>query len=98
MPAYLLIEIEIHDRDMYLKYIERARPLVESYGGHYLIRGGNAAPLFGDWKPERIILIQFPSREDIDRCFASHEYLEIKPLRENSTSTRAIILDGFEGN
>ncbi|MEQ8174995.1 MAG: DUF1330 domain-containing protein [Syntrophomonadaceae bacterium] len=98
MPVYLLIEIEIHNKDIYFEYIERARPLVERYGGHYLIRGGNAAPLFGEWKPERIILIQFPSREDVDRCFSSKEYLEIKPLRDNSTSTRAIILDGFEEN
>lgn len=42
MPAYVLIEIEIHDRDTYFQYIEQARPIVESYGGHYLIRGGKS--------------------------------------------------------
>lgn len=95
MPAYLLIEIEIHDRDTYFQYIEKARPIVESYGGHYLIRGGKVTPLFGDWIPERIILIQFPSQEDIERCFSSKEYLKIAKLRENSTKTRSVILEGL---
>lgn len=96
MTAYVLIEIEVHDRDMYLKYIEKARPIVESCGGHYLVRGGNVTRLYGEWEPERIILIQFPTREDVDRCFGSKEYLKIAHLRENSTVTRSIILEGFE--
>ncbi|HNX29682.1 MAG TPA: DUF1330 domain-containing protein [Syntrophomonadaceae bacterium] len=96
MPAYVLIEIEIHDKSMYFQYIEKARPIVESYGGNYIIRGGKTEILFGDWEPERIILIEFPARENIERCFHSTEYLEIKHLRENSTNTRAIILEGYD--
>ncbi|MEN6463298.1 MAG: DUF1330 domain-containing protein [Syntrophomonas sp.] len=95
MSAYLLIEIEIHDRNTYFQYIEKARPIVESYGGRYLIRGGKVTPLFGGWDPERIILVQFPSKEDIERCFTSKEYLEIAKLREDSTKTRSIILEGL---
>ncbi len=96
MPVYVLIEIEIHDRDTYYQYIEKARPIVERYGGNYLIRGGQITPLFGDWNPERIILIEFSSHEDIERCFNSKEYLKIKELREKSTNTRSIILEGYK--
>lgn len=97
MPAYVLIEIEIHDKNTYFQYIEKARLIVESYGGQYLIRGGKVTPLFGDWNPERIILIKFPSHEDVEKCFNSEEYLEIAKLRENSTETRSIILEGYDG-
>jgi uncharacterized protein (DUF1330 family) len=96
MRAYVLIEIKIHDRNTYFQYIEKARPIVESYGGHYLIRGGNATPLFCDWNPERIILIEFPSRDNVEKCFSSKEYQKIKHLRENSTNTKAVILEGYE--
>lgn len=96
MPTYVLIEIEIHDRNPYFQYIEKARPIIESYGGHYLIRGGKITPLFGDWNPERIILIEFPSHENVERCFNSKEYLEIAKLRENSTNTRSIIIEGYD--
>ncbi|MEQ8176385.1 MAG: DUF1330 domain-containing protein [Syntrophomonadaceae bacterium] len=97
MPAYVLIDIEVHDRDMYLQYIEKARPIVERHGGEYIIRGGEITPLFGDWNPERIILIRFPSRENISQCFGSDEYLQVAALREDSTITRSVILDGYEG-
>jgi uncharacterized protein (DUF1330 family) len=96
MPVYVLIEIEIHDRDTYFQYIEKARPIIERYGGHYLIRGGKITSLFGGWNPERIIMIKFPSYENIERCFNSKEYLEIAKLRENSTNARSIILEGYE--
>jgi uncharacterized protein (DUF1330 family) len=95
MPAYVLIDIEVQDRSTYLQYIEKARPIVESYGGRYLIRGGNSKTLFGDWNPERIIMIEFPSQENVEKCFQSKEYLAIKHLRENSAKTRAIILEGY---
>ncbi len=96
MPAYVLIEIEIYNRDMYLQYIEKAKPIVESYGGRYVIRGGPITNLFGEWNPERIILIEFPSLENIHKCFNSEEYLQIAYLREDSVITRAIILEGYE--
>jgi uncharacterized protein (DUF1330 family) len=96
MSAYVLIEIKIQDRNTYFQYIEKARPIIESYGGHYLIRGGKITPLFGDWNPERIILIEFPCHEDVERCFKSKEYLEIAKHRENSTITRSVILEGYD--
>jgi uncharacterized protein (DUF1330 family) len=96
MSAYVLIEITINDRDMYLQYIEKAKPIVERHGGEYIIRGGEITPLFGDWNPERIIVIRFPSRDKVSECFGSDEYLRVAGLRENSTITRSIILDGYE--
>ena len=95
MSAYLLIDITVKDKAPYMQYIEKARPIVENYGGEYIIRGGAVTPLFGDWLPERIILIKFPSKETIEKCFSSKEYLEIKHLRENSTITKSVILEGF---
>lgn len=98
MPAYVLIEIQINDRNMYLQYIEKAKPIVESFGGEYIIRGGNATPLFGNWTPERMIMIKFPAQENVQDCFSSEEYLQIAGLRENSTVTRAVILEGYESD
>lgn len=98
MPTYVLIEIEIHDREMYSQYIEKAKPIVLSHGGQYVVRGGKVMPLFGEWKPERIILIRFDSQEDVEKCFGSEEYLEIAHLREKSTITRSVVLEGYEEN
>jgi uncharacterized protein (DUF1330 family) len=94
MSAFVLIDIKVENKDPYLQYITQARPIVESYGGRYLIRGGEVTPLFGDWIPQRIVVIEFPSRDAAENCFGSPDYREIAHLRENSTVTRAIIVEG----
>jgi len=40
--------------------------------------------------------IQFPKREDLDRCFASEEYRTIMDLRMQSAEGRALIIEGIE--
>ncbi len=94
MAVYLLIEITIKDRELYSKYVEMVPLIIEKHGGRYLARGGKVTPLLGDWKPERLILIEFDSIEQIHECFRSKEYLEIAPFREQSTISRSIIVEG----
>ncbi len=94
MSVYLIIEIEVKDRDIYSRYVERAPEIIKKYGGKYLARGGKVTPLMGDWNPERLILIEFESIEQIQKCFQSPEYLGLAPLREQSTVSRSIIVDG----
>jgi uncharacterized protein (DUF1330 family) len=94
MAAYVIIEIKVRDRDAYREYVEKVRPVVEKHDGRYLCRGGAVTPFSGNWNPERIILIEFPSVEAVFRCFKSEEYGEIAHLRERSTEGRAIIVEG----
>lgn len=93
MSVYLVIDIKVHDAPVYSEYITRARPIVESHGGRYLTRG-SAEPFAGDWRPERVVIIEFPSAEDVKRCFGSPEYAAVAPLRQRSTVSRAILAAG----
>ena len=70
--------------------------VVEQYGGRYLARSGEVSTMVGDWQPERIVLIEFESIEQVQEFFASPEYLALVPLREQSATTRAIIVEGHE--
>ena len=96
MPVYLMIEIAITDQEMYAEYVEKVAAVVQRYGGRYLVRGGNVVSLAGDWCPQRIILVEFEAIEQIQKCFTSPEYLDLAPLRERSTTSRAIILEGCQ--
>jgi uncharacterized protein (DUF1330 family) len=46
------------------------------------------------WKPDRVIVIEFKSREILYKYFALEEYQAIKDLRMNSVDSRAIIAEG----
>lgn len=97
MAVYVIIDISIQDAARqadYTQYIEKVRPIVERHGGQYLARGGKITPIVGDWNPERIILIEFPSSEHVERWWASPEYKAIAGLRESATQARAILVEG----
>jgi uncharacterized protein (DUF1330 family) len=99
MAAYVIIDIAVREpnrREEYAQYVDKVRTIVEKHGGRYLARGGRIAPLAGDWRPERIILIEFPSRDQVERWWNSPEYKAIAGLRENSTAAKAIIVEGCD--
>jgi uncharacterized protein (DUF1330 family) len=94
MPTYMIIESKVLDQNMYQQYITVVPETVKSFGGRYLARGNNVTPWMGDWKPERIIILEFPSKENISRWLSSPEYQAIKNFREAGAETKAIIIEG----
>ena len=97
MPVYLIIEIGMKDSEAYAEYVEKVPEVIKKYGGKYLARGGKVTSMMGNWNPERLILIEFDSIARIQECFQSPEYLELAPLREQSTVSRSIIVEGCTG-
>jgi len=96
MAVYMVIEIEVLDQETYREYVERVAEIVVRNGGRYLVRGGLVRPVSGGWNPERMIVIAFPGLAAAEACFASPAYLAVAPLRERSTRSRAVLLEGSE--
>ena len=94
MSVYMIIEVEVKNNETYSKYIEKVPEIISKYGGRYLTRGGKTTAITGNWNPEKIVLIEFETIEQLQQCFQSTEYLEIAPLREQSTVSKAIIVEG----
>ena len=96
MPVFIIIDIAVIDQGLYEEYVARVPAVVEQYGGRYLVRGGEVAVLTGDWQPERIVVVEFDSSEQVQEFYASPEYQVLAPLREQSTNSRAILVEGYE--
>jgi len=94
MAVYMIVEIAVKDREQYVKYVEQVAEIVNRHGGRYLVRGGAVTSMSGDWKPERVIVIEFDTMDAWRACFTSPEYRAIAPFREQSTNTRAIVVEG----
>jgi uncharacterized protein (DUF1330 family) len=94
MSVYMIAEITIKNSELYSRYAEQVPQVVDKYGGRYLTRGGKVMPLSSNWNPERIILLEFETIEQLQKCFESPEYLEIAPLREQSTISKSIVVEG----
>ncbi len=83
MAVYMILEIEVVDAETYAEYVQQAPATVEQYGGRYLVRGGAITALAGDWDPQRMVIIEFPSMERFQEWLTSPEYRAIAPLRES---------------
>lgn len=80
-------------RGEYEEYIREVRPLVEAYGGTYIVRSDNVTPLDERWKPARVIVIEWENRRNLERCLKSEAYRRIVSKRENSVDSRAVIVE-----
>ena len=96
MSCFFLIDVYIDEskgRGLYDDYIRKVRPIVENYGGEYVVRSEKVTALSPLRDPARVIIIRFPSREQLDTCFASEEYKAIMHERTDSVDARALIVD-----
>lgn len=100
MSYYFIVTVSLTGdaHSPYDSYVREVKPIVEKHGGEYLVRTSEVIPLTDGWKPDRVIIIRFPSLERLERCFASEEYRQIKSLREDSVKSHAIIVKGTDGD
>ncbi len=96
MPVYMVLEIVVKDPSMYARYVKQAPAVIESYGGRYLARGGHITSLEGGWRPERIVILEFPSIERLEAWNRSPEYRKLAQLRAEATDSRAFVVEGYE--
>lgn len=96
MAAYLIVDTLLENPELYEEYKLKARPLIERFGGEYLVRGGNLTVREADlWSPTRLVLIRFADAEAANRCLDSAEYQEILPISKKSARRTAVVVDGL---
>jgi uncharacterized protein (DUF1330 family) len=95
--AYVLANIEVHDPETNARYRERARPIVEQYGGRYIIRGPKVEALEGDFGLDRLVVLEFPSAQAARTWYHSPEYQEVMKLRLASATSDLVLIEGFDG-
>jgi len=52
-------------------------------------------PVEGGWNPDRLIIVQWNSMEQLQKIVTSTEYIAIAGLRANSATTKSIILKEY---
>jgi len=95
MTAYAIFDVEVTDPARYEDYKKLAPPVIAAFGGRYLARGGAAEMLEGDWIPNRVVILEFPTVEKAREWLLSPEYREARALRHETARTRAIVVQGL---
>jgi uncharacterized protein (DUF1330 family) len=95
MPAYIIVDIDIHDPAIYDEYKKAAPSSIELYGGKYLARGGACELLEGNWLPKRLVILQFESMARAKQLLESKEYSEARGMRHRSANTKMVLIEGI---
>jgi uncharacterized protein (DUF1330 family) len=96
MPAYVIVETDVHDPQQYEQYKAASPDAVRAGGGRFVVRGGELRVLEGDWNPSRLVILEFPDLEAAKRWYASPEYQEAKGLREGAANLRMVAVQGLD--
>jgi uncharacterized protein (DUF1330 family) len=95
MSAYVINDINISDPEQYERYKAAVPSTLAAYGGRYIARGGELAILEGDWRPQRIVVLEFEDLEAATRWYDSPEYTEVKRLREGAATVQMVAVEGL---
>jgi uncharacterized protein (DUF1330 family) len=95
MAAYVIVEVEVLDKEKYDNYRPLAAKTIAQYGGRYIVRGGASEVLEGDSKPGRLVILEFPSAEVARNWYNSPEYNEGRAMRQASSRSRMVVVDGI---
>jgi uncharacterized protein (DUF1330 family) len=95
MPAYVVAEIEVKDPERYEDYKKMSPISIKEFGGRFVVRGAPCDTLEGSWQPKRFVVIEFPSKDVAKAWWSSQEYAPAKKLRQETSFTRMIVVDGL---
>jgi uncharacterized protein (DUF1330 family) len=97
MPGYVISRLTIRDREAMQRYIVEASETVAAFGGRYLVRGVAVKALEGRWEDDRMVVVQFTSREAALAWFDCDDYRPLRELRRGAAEAVALIADGVDG-
>lgn len=96
MPAYIIVDVDIQDPLLYEEYKKLTPASIAVYDGRFVVRGGETEVLEGDWRPGRLVMLEFPSLEAAKQWWASPEYAPAKAIRQRIAKTNMIVVNGYQ--
>jgi uncharacterized protein (DUF1330 family) len=94
VPAYVIANVAVKDPVRYEDYRRLVGPTLSKYGGRFVARGGAIEVLEGDWRPNRLVIVEFPSMDQARQWWNSAEYAEAKAIRQATSEGTLLILEG----
>ena len=95
MSAYVVVNVSVHEAEPYAQYRAMAPPTIAVYGGRYIARGGATEVKEGDWRPERLVILEFPDVASAEAWWNSPEYAPAKALRQSCADAQLVITAGI---
>ena len=101
MAAYVIAGNDVTNLQSMQQYVKAAAPTLAPFAGKLLVptiellaTGGEIVYLEGDFKPTRVVVIEFPNMVRAQAWYDSDEYQAIINLRLEGSVGSVLIADG----
>ena len=92
--AYIIANVRGTDPVQYEEYKKFSTLAMQAHGAEPCVRGGAVQVLEGDWHPDRVVVLKFPSVEQARRFYDSPEYKRARDAREGAAVMRMVLVEG----
>ena len=92
--AYFVIDMTVVDPER-MKQFEAANTMVRKHDGQFLVRSDRYDVIEGNWRPQRILIEHFASRQAIRDMYDDPENEPLKIMRQSASSSQALAVDGY---
>ena len=95
MAAYVLFDVvSVHPERMN-GYRDKAFASIAAFGGRLVAATSEIDCREGDWRPARVVMLEFPSMERARAWYDSPAYQEVLPIRLAANRDRMVIFEGL---
>lgn len=94
MKAYIIVDVTITNPNRYEDYKKLTPASLVPFDGKFIVRGGAAETLEGNWETGRVVVVEFPSLEKAKAWWSSATYAPAKAIRQSASHTKMIVVEG----
>ena len=94
--AFIISNVTVTNPEQYEEYKKLSTAAMKAHGPEVCVRGGKVEVLEGDWSPERLVILKFPSVEAAKAFAASPEYAKARSAREGAATMRMVVVEGAD--
>ena len=95
MKGYVVIDNEVIDQEAFSDFVGPVAEALAAHGGRFIVRGGNVAVLEGDWSPQRLVIMEFDSRDAAVAFIESDDFRSLDDVRHRALTSQLVVVDGY---
>lgn len=94
MSAYIIANVRVTNPTQYEEYKKWSTEAMRVHHAEVLVRGGAVEVIEGDWTPDRLVILKFPSVQAAKAFDASPEYARARAARQGAAIMRMVVVEG----
>jgi uncharacterized protein (DUF1330 family) len=94
MKAYLVLDLAIENLDLFFEYAAQIPKQIQKHHGRYIVKGVVPEKIEGDWLPERLVILEFDSKQHAQNFLHDPETKNLFKIRKSATQSNLILAEG----